>query len=92
MKPHWTSLTDDEDDGTSECSLKPVIRELVRTRVYPPFLKLLVDKILIVPHVKKDGKRSEAYRIWLSDGEKSIQGTAGCSRMICNRLPVGAVI
>ncbi|MCJ1385996.1 hypothetical protein MMC17_009121 [Xylographa soralifera] len=72
MKLHWTSTTDD-DDATSEFALKPVIEELVRTGVYPPLLKLLVDKILIVPHVRKDGKNSQAYRVWLSDGEKSIQ-------------------
>ncbi|MCJ1405362.1 hypothetical protein MMC11_008589 [Xylographa trunciseda] len=73
MKRHWTPTTDDDDEDTSDGVLKPVIRELVRTRVYPPFLKLLVDKILIVPQVRKDGKSSEAYRVWLSDGEKSIQ-------------------
>ncbi|MCJ1431116.1 hypothetical protein MMC27_000467 [Xylographa pallens] len=73
MKLHWTSITDDDDDDTSEFALKPVIKELVRTGVHPPLLKLLVDKILIVPHVRKDGKGSEAYRVWLSDGEKSIQ-------------------
>ncbi|MCJ1321711.1 hypothetical protein MMC15_007056 [Xylographa vitiligo] len=72
MKLHWSSTIDDDDDA-SEFALKPVIRELVRTGVYPPLLRLLVDKILIVAHVRKDGKSSETYRVWLSDGEKSIQ-------------------
>ena len=54
--------------------LKPVIKELVRTEVHPPFLELLVDKILIVSNVKAKGGNTEAFRIWLSDGEKSIQG------------------
>ena len=82
MKLHWSSTTDDDDDA-SEFALKPVIRELVRTGVYPPLLRLLVDKILIVPHVRKDGKSSETYRVWLSDGEKSIQGMAAYQRLIC---------
>ncbi|MCJ1281232.1 hypothetical protein MMC26_000550 [Xylographa opegraphella] len=75
MKLHWTSTSDedDDDDGASKPALKPVIRELVRTGVHPPFLKLLVDKILVVPYLRNDGKKSEAYRVWLSDGEKIIQ-------------------
>ena len=82
MKLPWTS-TSDEEDGASEFALKPVIRELVRTGVHPPFLKLLVDKILIVPQVRKDGTSSQAYRVWLSDGEKSIQGMVVCQELIC---------
>lgn len=54
--------------------LKPVIEELVRTEVHPPLLELLVDKILIVSNVKTKGRYTEAFLIWLSDGEKSIQG------------------
>jgi len=54
--------------------LKPVIKELVRTEVHPRFLELLVDKILIVSNVKTKGRNTEAFCIWLSDGEKSIQG------------------
>jgi hypothetical protein len=54
--------------------LKPVIKELVRTEVHPPLLELLVDKILVVSNVKAKGRYTEAFRIWLSDGEKSIQG------------------
>lgn len=55
-------------------ALKPVIKELVRTEVHPPLLELLVDKILIVSNVKAKGRNTEAFRIWLSDGQNSIQG------------------
>ncbi|MCJ1243149.1 hypothetical protein MMC30_000346 [Trapelia coarctata] len=58
--------------------LKPVIKELVRTEVHPPLLELLVDKILIVSNVKAKGRNTEAFRIWLSDGEKSIQAGLTC--------------
>ena len=53
-------------------SLQPVIKEIVRTQFCPP-VRLLVDKV----HVLCYGDESEgggAYRLWLSDGDKSIQG------------------
>ena len=54
--------------------LKPVIKELLRTEFCPNTLRLLVDKIIVtrLPIVKH--KRKETYRLWLSDGEKAIQG------------------
>ena len=54
--------------------LKPVIKELVRTEVHPPFLELLVDKITIVPNIKDKKGILKAFRIWLNDGDKRIQG------------------
>ena len=54
--------------------LKPVIKELVRTEVYPPSLELLVDRITIVPNIKDKKGMLEAFRVWLNDGDKCIQG------------------
>ncbi|KAI4288588.1 MAG: hypothetical protein L6R35_002146, partial [Caloplaca aegaea] len=67
----FTGLTPDID---LELSVKPVIHELVRTQVCIPNLKLLVDKIIIVtlPHVD-ELSGNEAYKLTLTDGEKTIQ-------------------
>ena len=53
-------------------NLKPVIKEIVRTQFCPP-VRLLVDKIHILSY-GDEGEGSGAYRLWLSDGAKSIQG------------------
>lgn len=59
-----------------ELVLKPVIKELVRTRVCFPDLKLLVDRISIVTlPATAQTTANEAYRLYLTDGERSIQGT-----------------
>ena len=58
-----------------ELSLNPVIQELVRTQVCLPNLKLLVHRIAVVtlPDVDElDG--NEAFKLTLTDGEKTIQG------------------
>ena len=65
------SLTADLKQSTD---LKPVIQEIVRTEVCPTPVTLLVDRVHIVPYIH-DGEETQAYRIWLSDGEKSIQGS-----------------
>ena len=57
-----------------ELSLKPVISELVRTEICFPNLKLLVDRILVVTLPNADPtKRNEAFKLILTDGEKTIQ-------------------
>ncbi|MCJ1477218.1 hypothetical protein MMC13_005889 [Lambiella insularis] len=73
MNPRWRTPL--HVDDASQCTLKPVIRELARTEVHPPFLKLLVDKLWIVSQRKgkAEGGKTEAYKLWLSDGEKKIQ-------------------
>ena len=56
--------------------LKPVIRELVRTQVCFSDLKLLVDRISIVTlPATEHTTLNQAYRLYLTDGERSIQGT-----------------
>ncbi len=59
-------------DGNSASYVKPIIRELVRTQVCFPNIKLLVDKISTVEIPESSGL--EAYRLWLTDREKTIQG------------------
>lgn len=59
----------------SELVLKPIISELVRTQVCFPNLKLLVDRISVVTlSSSEQSKSTKAYRLYLTDGEKSIQG------------------
>lgn len=56
-------------------TLKPIIKELVRTQVCFPNLKLLIDKVSIVVLPKHEhASGNEAYRLFLTDGEKTIQG------------------
>ena len=55
-------------------ALKPIIRELVRTQVCFPNIQLLLDRIMVTRISKhEDGRETEAFRLYLSDGEKSIQ-------------------
>ena len=65
--------------GKMMLKLKPVLREMVRTGVLVPKVTLLVDKIIIarVP-TSPDSTPMEAYRMYLTDGEKSIQGKQIC--------------
>ena len=64
-----------ETDIDLELSLKPIIQELVRTQVCFSNLKLLVDRIttVIVPEAD-ELSGNEAYKLVLTDGEKTIQG------------------
>lgn len=58
-----------------ELSVKPVIQELVRTQVCFPNLKLLVERITVVTLLDVDElSGNEAYKLTLTDGEKTIQG------------------
>ena len=61
--------------GNHGIELKPVIKEIVRTQVCFPNIKLLVDRISIVilPGVE-DLSKNESFLLLLTDGEKSIQG------------------
>lgn len=62
------------DDG-SPSYVKPIIKELVRTQVCFPNIKLLVDKISIVKVPSATESSSlEAYLMYLTDREKTIQG------------------
>lgn len=59
-------------------TLKPVIKELARTQVCFPDIKLLVDRISIVTlAMNQHSKENQTYRLYLSDGEKTIQGMGG---------------
>jgi hypothetical protein len=60
-------------DADGALELRPTIEELVRTRYCPVEIFLLVDRVAAVkaPHVSK---HAQAFRLWLSDGCKSVQG------------------
>ena len=66
----------DSADGAlheeSRVSLKPVIKEIIRTQFFGSPIKLLVDRIHVVPY-RSDDEESQAYRLWLSDTRKTIQ-------------------
>ena len=66
-------------------NLKPVIKELLRTEVCAPDLVLLVDRIYVVdlPNAKKRG--TEGFKLYLSDGEKVIQGCSCLPRRVQER-------
>lgn len=73
------------DPGPSDTGLvlKPVIKELARTQVCFPDIKLLVDRISIVTlAINERLKENQTYRLHLSDGEKTIQGTGGPSMLL----------
>ena len=68
------------DDEDSESYLKPIVKELVRTQVCFPNIKLLVDKISIVKVPSAtDSSSLEAYLMYLTDREKTIQGLHSCT-------------
>lgn len=65
-----------------ELVLRPVIRELARTQVCFPDLKLLVDRISTVTlPATEHSPASEAYRLYLTDGDRTIQGVIYPSHM-----------
>lgn len=58
-----------------ELSLKPVIKELARTQVCFPNVRLLVDRISIATlPATKDSTETKAFRLYLTDGDWTIQG------------------
>ena len=66
-------------DETSVSYIKPTIKELVRTQVCFPNIKLLVDKISTLKvSSATESSGLEAYRLYLTDREKSIQGLCTC--------------
>lgn len=69
MKPHGGGSL-----SVFDTSLKPIIGEIARTEVCFPSIKLLVEKISL-ENVSKTESFYGAFRLWLSDGEKCIQGT-----------------
>ena len=74
MGRHSGDLTDFA--SRPEYALKPVIKELVRTQVCFANLKLLVDKVtVVILRGDENATGGEAYRLFLTDGEKTIQGS-----------------
>lgn len=75
-------MADSYPEESSDCggsNIKSVIKELVRTRYCFPDIVLLVDKISIAKiRSAESSKDVEAYRLFLSDREKCIQGTYSC--------------
>lgn len=62
-------------DFKPELSLKPVIKELARTQVCFPNVKLLVDRVSIVTlPATKESAETQAFRLYLTDGDWTIQG------------------
>lgn len=51
--------------------LKPIIAEIARTEVCFPNIKLLIEKISLE---NISGTETWAFRLWLTDGEKIVQG------------------
>ena len=69
-------------DKDSVFCVKPIIKELVRTQVCFPNIKLLVDKISTVKvSSATESSGLEAYCMYLTDGEKTIQGL--CIHNLC---------
>ncbi len=60
------------DEWQPESKLKPCIAEILRTNYCQVGRILLVEKIIQVPMAK--AKHQSALRLYLSDGEKNIQG------------------
>ena len=66
-------------NGNSVSYIRPIIKELVRTQVCFPNIKLLVDKISrLKVSSATESSDLEAYRLYLTDREKSIQGLYTC--------------
>lgn len=61
-------------DDLTDIQLKPVVKELVRTQVCFPDIRLLVEKIVIVYFSTIESSAgNEAYRLILTDKDKTIQ-------------------
>lgn len=65
-------MADATNQSDSDFKLKPCITEILRTDYCQAGLIMLVDKVVLVTMTKTEYNR--AYRLYLSDGEKSIQG------------------
>ena len=68
--------------------IKPVIEEIARTEVCFPNIRLIVEDITVVPvpnpNVQSSpGTERAAFRLWLGDGEKMIQGKCVTGLTIC---------
>ena len=69
-------------DEESASYVKPIINELVRTQVCFPNIKLLVDRIFTVEVPSApESSGLKAYRMYLTDREKTIQGSRRCHRV-----------
>ena len=67
-----TTKPDSHENTTVE--LKPVLKDIIRTKLCDKPVQFLVDRIHVVSFVV-DGEEAQTYRMWLSDGHKIIQGT-----------------
>jgi len=65
-------MADATNQSEPDFKLKPCITEILRTNYCQAGLTMLVDKVVLVTMTKTEFNR--AYRLYLSDGEKSIQG------------------
>lgn len=66
MKPHAGHKS-----SVFSTDLKPIIAEIARTEVCFPNIKLLIEKISLE---NISGTETWAFRLWLTDGEKIVQG------------------
>ena len=66
MKPHAG-----DKSSVFSTDLKPIIAEIARTEVCFPNIKLLVEEISLD---NISGTETWAFRLWLTDGEKIVQG------------------
>ena len=56
-------------------ALKPIIHEILRTRVLFKDVQVLVDKIVVVQvDLPKSMTPARSFRMFLTDGERTIQG------------------
>lgn len=68
-----TNIARASHDEDSVSYIKPIIKELVRTQVCFPNIKLLVDRIFTVK-VPTESSGLKAYLMYLTDRQKTIQG------------------
>ena len=63
----------------AKLQLRSVIQEVIRTRYCPEHVLLLVDRVAAIS-VEGTAEGGHAFRLWLSDGVKCIQGVLGEGR------------
>ena len=73
--PYFEYTSPHYDVRNKVLDVKKVIEEMVRTRVAFPNVQLIVDKVILVRMASPDDEKViQAYRLWLTDTEKTIQG------------------
>lgn len=73
--------------------LRPIIKEIVRTQVCFPNVRLLVDRLSIIT-LEDLGDRADnqAFKLLLTDGEKSIQGQESISNSFFSTYQTKALL